>query len=247
MRGSAPTWRAPGGHPVGGGRARVRRRRCGVRQRARHQRRRGRAGAGGGLRRRRTTSRSATCTGGSGSPTRCATPARRWPTPSPRPGTPRACWLVELGPRGLASVEPVDAPVPRPLARLRGRLEDLLTEPGHERAEHAWCQVTLTDPERPAEAMRAGAGRGSRTPWSCGSHPRAAVLRRSRPTPRGWPGATTCRCAAASSSTSGGGAATAEEVGLLRAGLERGRLAEPLRVPDPATEPGGTPWLEAAG
>jgi exonuclease SbcD len=50
-------------------------------------------------------------------------------------------------------VEEVDAPVERPLAVLRGTLEELLADPRHEAAESAWCQVTLTDPVRPLGAM----------------------------------------------------------------------------------------------
>ena len=50
-------------------------------------------------------------------------------------------------------VTEVDAPVARPLAVLRGGLEDLLSEPRHAEAESAWCQVTLTDPVRPMGAM----------------------------------------------------------------------------------------------
>ncbi|NHA70006.1 exonuclease SbcCD subunit D [Phycicoccus flavus] len=57
----------------------------------------------------------------------------------------------------LAGAEPavteVDAPVERPLAVLRGDLEDLLADPRHTEAEGAWCQVTLTDPVRPLGAM----------------------------------------------------------------------------------------------
>ena len=66
----------------------------------------------------------------------------------------KGCWLVELGPSGLDRVEAVPFPVPRPLALMRGRIGDLLTDPGHARHEGSWCQVTLTDPERPADAMR---------------------------------------------------------------------------------------------
>ena len=61
-------------------------------------------------------------------------------------------WLVDLDQRGVR-VHGVDAPVPRPLAVLRGDLADLLADPRHEDAERAWCQVTLTDPVRPAAAM----------------------------------------------------------------------------------------------
>jgi DNA repair protein SbcD/Mre11 len=65
----------------------------------------------------------------------------------------KGSWLVELGRDGLERVDPVDAPVPRQLAVLRGRLDDLLARPDLAYAEGAWCQVTLTDDERPAEAM----------------------------------------------------------------------------------------------
>jgi exonuclease SbcD len=63
----------------------------------------------------------------------------------------KGSWLVDLGER--VTVEPVDAPVPRPLAVLRGDLADLLARPEHAGAEQAWCQVTLTDTIRPLGAM----------------------------------------------------------------------------------------------
>jgi len=66
----------------------------------------------------------------------------------------KGSWLVDLDARGTVRVETVDAPVPRPLAVLRGELEDLLRDPRHGEAERAWCQVTLTDPQRPADAMQ---------------------------------------------------------------------------------------------
>lgn len=66
----------------------------------------------------------------------------------------KGSWLVTLGRSGVETVEPVDAPVPRRLALLRGRLDDLLTSGAHAAAEAAWCSVTLTDAERPADAMR---------------------------------------------------------------------------------------------
>jgi exonuclease SbcD len=65
----------------------------------------------------------------------------------------KGSWLVELGPDGPGSVEFVEAPVPRPVATLRGRLDDLLTDARHAGLESAWLKVTLTDPVRPAEAM----------------------------------------------------------------------------------------------
>lgn len=64
----------------------------------------------------------------------------------------KGSWLVELGARGFVDAEFVDAPVPRPLARLRGRLDDLLQDPRHRPSEQAWVQVVLTDPVRPAQA-----------------------------------------------------------------------------------------------
>jgi len=54
---------------------------------------------------------------------------------------------------GGVTAELLEAPVPRPLAVLRGDLEDLLTDPRHAAAEHAWCQITLTDGIRPQGAM----------------------------------------------------------------------------------------------
>jgi exonuclease SbcD len=74
-------------------------------------------------------------------------------------GQVKASWLVDLGPSGVESVETVPAPVPRPLAVLSGTLDGLLTEPGLAGAEAAWCQVTLTDAERPRDAMRRLRGR----------------------------------------------------------------------------------------
>jgi exonuclease SbcD len=57
--------------------------------------------------------------------------------------------VVELG----GDTELVPCPVPRPLAILRGTLDDLLTGAEHAGAEDAWVQVTLTDAVRPADAM----------------------------------------------------------------------------------------------
>ena len=68
-------------------------------------------------------------------------------------GHTKGAWLVDLGADGVTAVEPVEAPVPRPLAVLRGRLEDLLSDAAHADAERAWCQVTLTDAVRPRAAM----------------------------------------------------------------------------------------------
>jgi exonuclease SbcD len=64
----------------------------------------------------------------------------------------KGSWLVDLTGGGIRS-EFVEAPVPRRLARLRGRLEELLTSDAHERFEDHWLQITLTDTNRPEAAM----------------------------------------------------------------------------------------------
>ncbi|MFJ6655596.1 exonuclease SbcCD subunit D [Streptomyces sp. NPDC091377] len=65
----------------------------------------------------------------------------------------KSMWLVDLDADGSVSAERVDCPVPRPLARLRGTLEDLLADPALDVHEDAWVEATLTDPVRPAEPM----------------------------------------------------------------------------------------------
>jgi exonuclease SbcD len=69
-------------------------------------------------------------------------------------GQVKGAWLVELGAGGVQRADAVDTPVPRPLAVLRGRLAELLADPALARHERSWCQVTLTDPQRPREAMQ---------------------------------------------------------------------------------------------
>ncbi|MEV5987605.1 exonuclease SbcCD subunit D [Streptomyces sp. NPDC052051] len=65
----------------------------------------------------------------------------------------KSMWLVDLGADGTVGAERVDCPVPRPLARIRGRLDALLADPELERHQEAWVEATLTDPVRPAEPM----------------------------------------------------------------------------------------------
>lgn len=65
----------------------------------------------------------------------------------------KGSWLIELGAGGLSTAEFVPAPVPRPLARLRGELADLLADPTLEAHEDSWAQVTLSDAVRPVQAM----------------------------------------------------------------------------------------------
>ncbi|MFF2952499.1 exonuclease SbcCD subunit D [Kitasatospora sp. NPDC057965] len=65
----------------------------------------------------------------------------------------KSMWLVDLAADGAVAAERVPCPVPRPLARLRGRLEDLLTDEQYTADEQSWVQATLTDPSRPSEPM----------------------------------------------------------------------------------------------
>jgi exonuclease SbcD len=66
---------------------------------------------------------------------------------------PRGAWLVELGVAGLDTVEWIALPVPRPLARLTGTLDDLLASPEYAEFAEYWVAVTLTDDVRPLDAM----------------------------------------------------------------------------------------------
>ncbi len=59
--------------------------------------------------------------------------------------------LVEIDQAGVR-VQPVPVPVPRPMAELRGRLADLLADPGAAPRD-AWVKAVLTDPSRPAAPM----------------------------------------------------------------------------------------------
>jgi exonuclease SbcD len=54
---------------------------------------------------------------------------------------------------GLGEVRGVHWDAPRTLAVLRGRLAELLSSEDYAWAEGAYCQVTLTDAQRPAQAM----------------------------------------------------------------------------------------------
>ncbi len=54
---------------------------------------------------------------------------------------------------GRPEVELVPFPVARPLAMLRGTLDELLADPAHAPHERAWVHATVTDPVRPRDAM----------------------------------------------------------------------------------------------
>ncbi|MET9699327.1 exonuclease SbcCD subunit D [Streptomyces sp. NPDC006529] len=66
----------------------------------------------------------------------------------------KTMWLIDLGAPGESPVaERIDTPVPRPLARIRGPLEELLEDPALAGHEGAWVEATLTDPVRPDDPM----------------------------------------------------------------------------------------------
>ncbi len=65
----------------------------------------------------------------------------------------KGSWLVDIDADGVRAVEKVSAPTHRRLAVLRGDLDQLLADPAHHDAESAFCQVVLTDAERPREPM----------------------------------------------------------------------------------------------
>ena len=68
-------------------------------------------------------------------------------------GHPKGAWLVDVGKTGVHEVTAFQHAAAMDLARLRGTLDDLLRDPAHTSTENAWCQVVLTDGDRPASAM----------------------------------------------------------------------------------------------
>ncbi|NEE04586.1 exonuclease SbcCD subunit D [Phytoactinopolyspora halotolerans] len=59
--------------------------------------------------------------------------------------------IVDLGQDGVAEVTAVPVPQPRPMARIVGTLDSVLTDPVHEQHVESWVQVTVTDPGRPQQ------------------------------------------------------------------------------------------------
>ncbi|MEV6897241.1 exonuclease SbcCD subunit D C-terminal domain-containing protein [Amycolatopsis sp. NPDC051372] len=66
----------------------------------------------------------------------------------------KSVWLVDLDAAGLAEVRRHELPVPRPLATLRGELQELLDAPEHEEWRDHFLSVTVVDRVRPVDAMR---------------------------------------------------------------------------------------------
>lgn len=65
----------------------------------------------------------------------------------------KGSWLIDVGPDGVTGVSEVTWAAPRKLAVLRGEISELVESADHAWAEDAYCQITLTDAQRPAQAM----------------------------------------------------------------------------------------------
>lgn len=67
---------------------------------------------------------------------------------------PRGSWLVELDAEGLASVDWLALPVPRPLVTIRASLEDLLRDPRFAQHAESWVCAQYTDATPQPDPMR---------------------------------------------------------------------------------------------
>lgn len=65
----------------------------------------------------------------------------------------KGAWLVDIAGDGSVEVQEVAWDAARKLAILRGTMDALLESPDHAWAEEAYCHITVTDPQRPAQAM----------------------------------------------------------------------------------------------
>lgn len=85
---------------------------------------------------------------------------------------PRGTWLVDLGPTGLAAVDWLDLPIPRPLVQLTGTIDELLADARFDQHESSWVSAVLTDQARPLDAMRR---LQQRFPWCANLDHRPAI------------------------------------------------------------------------
>lgn len=65
----------------------------------------------------------------------------------------KGSWIIDVGPEGVTGVSELSWAAPRKLAVLRGGISELLESGDHAWAEDAYCQITLTDAQRPQQAM----------------------------------------------------------------------------------------------
>ncbi len=154
--------------------------------------------------------------------------------------------VVELTP-GRVEAELVPTPVPRRLAVLRGHLDEVLSDRSLVWAESAWCQVVLTDPERPLGALERVRARFPHT-LSIGFEPADGVTRLVGPgqyAARVRSRATAQVCHDFLTHVRAGAAPTPPEQQLLAEAIEATRVArgpataEAGRSAAPADEPGG--------
>ncbi|MGW4380943.1 exonuclease SbcCD subunit D [Kitasatospora sp. NPDC004531] len=68
-------------------------------------------------------------------------------------GYAKTTWLVDLDADANLTTEALACPRPRTLDTLTGHLDTLLNDHRHEHLRDAWLHVTLTDPQRPINAM----------------------------------------------------------------------------------------------
>jgi len=68
-------------------------------------------------------------------------------------GAAKSVTLVEIAPDGAVTTERRPTPVWKPIARIEGELESLLTDPAYAPFTEYWLEVTLTDRARPAAPM----------------------------------------------------------------------------------------------
>jgi exonuclease SbcD len=66
----------------------------------------------------------------------------------------KAVWILELDADGFGSVDRVDLPVVRGLARIEGTVEELTTHAAFSEYEDHYVSAVLTDEVRPVDAMR---------------------------------------------------------------------------------------------
>jgi DNA repair protein SbcD/Mre11 len=151
-------------------------------------------------------------------------------------GQAKGSWLVDLDADGLASVDFVEAPVTRSLAILRGRIDDLLDNPAYAAAEGSYCQITLTDAERPRAAMDRLRGRFPHT-LVLAYEPEGGATPMRDYTARVRGRADLDVCCDFLEHVRGGGTPTVDERDLLRAALEATRDAD-RETSTPATSPG---------
>lgn len=125
----------------------------------------------------------------------------------------KTMWLIDLDATGAIDAERIDFPVPRPLARLRGRLDMLLDDPALARHEgRGWR------PPSPTPSVRTSrwpvSWRVSRTPSASSSNPSGPPRTRSPRTHSASRGATTSRSRRTSWRMSGAG--TGRTTGSVR-------------------------------